>query len=43
MSVIESKLHDLGLVLPEPLILPPGVTIPFPWVRVRGSRAFISV
>src|SRR5439155_15822059 len=36
------KLQDLGLVLPEPLILPPGVTIPFPWVRVHGNRAFIS-
>ncbi len=42
MSKIESKLHELGLVLPAPLILPPGVTLPFPWVRVHGSRAFIS-
>jgi enamine deaminase RidA (YjgF/YER057c/UK114 family) len=42
MPTIESKLHDLGLVLPGPLILPPGVTLPFPWVRVHGSRAFIS-
>jgi len=42
MPAIESKLLDLGLVLPEPLMLPPGVTLPFPWVRVHGSRAFIS-
>jgi enamine deaminase RidA (YjgF/YER057c/UK114 family) len=42
MSKIESKLHELGLILPAPLILPPGVTLPFPWVRVHGSRAFIS-
>jgi enamine deaminase RidA (YjgF/YER057c/UK114 family) len=42
MSKIESKLHELGLVLPAPLILPPGATLPFPWVRVHGSRAFIS-
>lgn len=42
MSIIESKLHELGLVLPEPLILPTGVTLPFPWVRVHGNRAFIS-
>jgi enamine deaminase RidA (YjgF/YER057c/UK114 family) len=42
MSKIESKLHELGLALPAPLILPPGVTLPFPWVRVHGSRAFIS-
>jgi enamine deaminase RidA (YjgF/YER057c/UK114 family) len=42
MSKIESKLHELGLTLPGPLVLPPGVTLPFPWVRVHGSRAFIS-
>jgi enamine deaminase RidA (YjgF/YER057c/UK114 family) len=42
MAQIESKLQELGLVLPAPLILPPGVTLPFPWVRVHGSRAFIS-
>ena len=42
MPVIESKLRDLGLVLPRPLILPPGVTLPFPWVRVHGRRAFVS-
>jgi len=42
MDVIESRLHDLGLALPEPMALPPGVTLPFPWVRVHGNRAFIS-
>lgn len=42
MSAIESKLHNLGLVLPEPLVLPPGMTLPFPWVRIHGNRAFIS-
>ncbi|HUD26869.1 MAG TPA: RidA family protein [Burkholderiaceae bacterium] len=42
MSLIESRLHELGLSLPEPLALPPGVTLPFPWVRVHGNRAFIS-
>jgi enamine deaminase RidA (YjgF/YER057c/UK114 family) len=42
MDIIESRLHDLGLALPEPMALPPGVTLPFPWVRVHGSRAFIS-
>lgn len=39
---IEQRLADLGLVLPEPMQLPPGVTLPFPWVRVRGNRAFVS-
>jgi enamine deaminase RidA (YjgF/YER057c/UK114 family) len=42
MSIVESRLKDLGLSLPEPLILPPGTTLPFPWVRVHGNRAFIS-
>jgi enamine deaminase RidA (YjgF/YER057c/UK114 family) len=42
MAKIESKLDELGYVLPAPLLLPPGVTLPFPWVRVRGNRAFIS-
>ncbi|MEP7215567.1 MAG: RidA family protein [Anaerolineaceae bacterium] len=39
---IESKLGTLGLVLPEPPKLPPGVTISFAWVRVRGNRAFVA-
>jgi enamine deaminase RidA (YjgF/YER057c/UK114 family) len=42
MSTVEERLKELGLVLPEPLQMPPGVTLPFPWVRVVGSRAFIS-
>jgi len=42
MGAIESKLASLGLVLPAPLVLPPGVVLPFPWVRVHGNRAFIS-
>lgn len=42
MADIEAKLKTLGLVLPAPLILPPGVTLPFPWVRLHGDRAFVS-
>ena len=42
MSKIELKLQTLGLVLPQPLILPPGVTLPFPWVRHHGNRAYVS-
>ena len=42
MSIIEGKLHELGLVLPAPMKLPPGMVLPFPWVRVRGRRAFVS-
>jgi hypothetical protein len=39
---IENKLTKLGLVLPDPMRLPPGLELPFPWVRVRGGRAFVS-
>jgi enamine deaminase RidA (YjgF/YER057c/UK114 family) len=39
---IENRLHELGLTLPEPMKLPAGVTLPFPWVRVHGDRAFVS-
>ena len=42
MSVIETKLQELGFELPEPLKLPPGMKLPFPWVRVHGNRAYIS-
>jgi enamine deaminase RidA (YjgF/YER057c/UK114 family) len=42
MSKIEQRLTELGLTLPEPLQLPPGVTLPFPWVRIVGTRALIS-
>jgi enamine deaminase RidA (YjgF/YER057c/UK114 family) len=39
---IESRLRDLGLTLPAPLVLPPGAKLPFPWVHVVGDRAIIS-
>ena len=39
---IEAKLEEMGLRLPEPLQPPPGVVLPFEWVRVRGNRAYIS-
>ena len=42
MPTIEERLAKLGYLLPEPLKLPPGATLPFPWVRVVGSRAIIS-
>lgn len=40
--MIEDRLRALGLTLPQPLRLPPGVVLPFPWVRVVGTRALIS-
>ena len=41
-GIIEDRLADLSLSLPGSPKLPPGVTIPFEWVRVRGRRAFVS-
>lgn len=42
MPTIESRLAELGYELPQPLKLPPGAALPFPWVRIVGSRALIS-
>ena len=42
MSEIESKLAALDLTLPAPIQLPPGVVLPFAWVRVHGDRAYVS-
>jgi enamine deaminase RidA (YjgF/YER057c/UK114 family) len=39
---VEERLKELGLELPAETKVPPGVTIPFQWVRVRGTRAFVS-
>jgi len=38
----EERLHELNLILPAPIIVPPNAKLPFSWVRVRGNRAFIS-
>lgn len=40
--LIEAKLEEMGLTLPEPVKLPPGVQLTFSWVRVCGDRAYIS-
>jgi hypothetical protein len=39
---VEARLEELELVLPEPLKAPPGLHLPFSWVRVRGNRAYVS-
>ena len=38
----EQRLHNLGLVLPDPVKLPPGLTMPFSFINVRGNRVLIS-
>ena len=42
MARIEERLAALGLSLPGPVIPPPGVVLPFRFVHVLGTRAFIS-
>ncbi len=42
MSRIEDRLRLLGFTLPPPPRPPPGVVLPFQFVRVHGSRALIS-
>lgn len=39
---IEARLEALGLVLPPPVQAPPGVQLPFAFVRVHGNRAYIA-
>lgn len=42
MSKVEDRLRALGLVLPPALSPPPGVKLPFQFVRIVGERAMIS-
>jgi enamine deaminase RidA (YjgF/YER057c/UK114 family) len=42
MGEIAARLTSLGLTLPGPVQLPPGVVLPFRFVRIRGNRAYVS-
>lgn len=42
MAKIEARLSALGLVLPPAISPPPGVVLPFQFVRLRGNRALVS-
>ncbi len=42
MPRIETRLAELALTLPPPVKAPPGVVLPFRFVRVLGHRAMIS-
>ena len=39
---IERKLADMGLKLPPPIKAPPGVVLPFSFVRLHQGIAYIS-
>ena len=32
----------MGLVLPQPIQAPPGIELPFAWVRTHQNRAYVS-
>jgi hypothetical protein len=42
MPAIEQALAARGLVLPPPMRTPPGLVLPFAFVRVLGRRALVS-
>jgi hypothetical protein len=42
MALIEQRLQEMSLVLPAPIQMPPGVKLPFPFVRVLGTRVLLS-
>jgi enamine deaminase RidA (YjgF/YER057c/UK114 family) len=42
MAEVEARLEEFGLVLPERLEASPGLRLPFSWVRMHGSRAYVS-
>ncbi|MEZ5666456.1 MAG: RidA family protein [Alphaproteobacteria bacterium] len=42
MAAVEARLAAMGLALPAPIEFPAGVARRFPFVNVRGGRAFVS-
>lgn len=39
---VEQRIKDLGLVLPAPLQVPPGVNVPLAMIKVLGKRVLVS-
>ena len=39
---IEARIKELGLILPAPLQIPPGVDVPLVMVKIVGNRAIVS-
>jgi enamine deaminase RidA (YjgF/YER057c/UK114 family) len=42
MARITDRLAELGLSLPAPVTAPPGVELPFRFVRTSGNHAYVS-
>lgn len=36
------RLTEMGLKLPAPMVLPPGLVLPFSWCKVLGRRVLVS-
>lgn len=39
---VEARLRELGLTLPGPIKAPPGIQLPFAFVRVYGDHAYVA-
>jgi len=42
MAEVERRLAALGLILPPQVKPPPGIVLPFQFVRLTGNRGFVS-
>ncbi|MBF9031817.1 RidA family protein [Rhodobacterales bacterium HKCCE3408] len=42
MDTPEDRLAQLGLTLPAPVAVPPGLHLPFTFINIRGDRVAIS-
>ena len=42
MTTPEDRIAALGLELPDPIKLPPGMKLPFSFINIRSNRALIS-
>jgi enamine deaminase RidA (YjgF/YER057c/UK114 family) len=42
MPNVERRLSEMGITLPKPWSLPPGITVPASLVRMRGKRVLVS-
>ncbi|MGI9264729.1 MAG: RidA family protein [Gammaproteobacteria bacterium] len=38
----EARIKELGLVLPEPLQIPPGLSVPIAFIKVFGKRVIVA-
>ncbi len=42
MATVDKRIEALGLALPAPIHAPTGLVLPFEFVRIAGTRAFVS-